>query len=65
MEEMSIFFEKFFTPEQEKVKLDRKNKVILSDSFKDVIIPMEDIEYFSYDRNQKNLLLLLMEIPIS
>ena len=41
-----IFFEKFFTPEQEKVKLDRKNKVILSDSFKDVIIPMEDIEYF-------------------
>ena len=34
-----IFFEKFFTPEQEKVK--------------DVIIPMEDIEYFSYDRNQK------------
>ncbi|AVQ27288.1 LytTR family transcriptional regulator [Fusobacterium ulcerans] len=48
-----IFFEKFFTPEQEKVKLDRKNKVILSDSFKDVIIPMEDIEYFSYDRNQK------------
>ena len=47
------FLKKFFTPEQEKVKLDRKNKVILSDSFKDVIIPMEDIEYFSYDRNQK------------
>lgn len=48
-----IFFEKFFTQESPKEKLDGRNKVILSDSFKDVIIPMEDIEYFSYDRNQK------------
>lgn len=48
-----IFFEKFFTEKLDKVKLNKRNKVILSDSFKDVIIPMEDIEYFSYDRNQK------------
>lgn len=48
-----IFFEKFFTEKLDKVKLNKQNKVILSDSFKDVIIPMEDIEYFSYDRNQK------------
>lgn len=48
-----IFFEKFFTEKLDKVKLNKRNKVILSDSFKDVIIPIEDIEYFSYDRNQK------------
>ncbi|MDU1910485.1 LytTR family DNA-binding domain-containing protein [Fusobacterium sp.] len=48
-----IFFEKFFIEKLDKVKLDKRNKVILSDSFKDVVIPMEDIEYFSYDRNQK------------
>ena len=48
-----IFFEKFFTEKLDKVKLNKRNKVILSDRFKDVIIPMEDIEYFSYDRNQK------------
>lgn len=48
-----IFFEKFFAEKLDKVKLNKRNKVILSDSFKDVIIPMEDIEYFSYDRNQK------------
>lgn len=48
-----IFFEKFFTEEPDKIKLDGRNKVILSDSFKDVIIPVGDIEYFSYDRNQK------------
>ena len=40
-----IFFEKFFTEKLDKVKLNKRNKVILSDSFKDVIIPMEDIEY--------------------
>ena len=51
-----IFFEKFFTEKLDKVKLNKRNKVILSDSFKDVIIPMEDIEYFSYDRNQKKSL---------
>ncbi len=48
-----IFFEKFFAEKLDKIRLDKRNKVILSDSFKDVIIPMEDIEYFSYDRNQK------------
>lgn len=48
-----IFFEKFFAEKLDKVKLNKRNKVILSDSFKDVIIPMGDIEYFSYDRNQK------------
>lgn len=48
-----IFFEKFLTDEPDKIKLDGRNKVILSDSFKDVIIPVGDIEYFSYDRNQK------------
>lgn len=59
-----IFLEKLLIEKQDRIKLDKRNKVILSDSFKDVIIPMEDIEYFSYDRNQKNLLLLLMEILI-
>lgn len=48
-----IFLEKLLIEKQDRIKLDKRNKVILSDSFKDVIIPMEDIEYFSYDRNQK------------
>lgn len=30
-----------------------KSRVILSDSFKDLITPLENIEYFSYDRNLK------------
>ena len=48
-----IFLEKLLIEKQDRIKLEKRNKVILSDSFKDVIIPMEDIEYFSYDRNQK------------
>ena len=48
-----IFLEKLLIEKKEREKIDKRNKVILSDSFKDVIIPMEDIEYFSYDRNQK------------
>ncbi len=47
-----IYFENF-TSVSEEGTVSVKEKIILSDSFKDLVTPLKDIEYFSYDRNLK------------
>lgn len=47
-----IYFENF-TSVSEEGTVAAKEKIILSDSFKDLVTPLKDIEYFSYDRNLK------------
>lgn len=37
-----------------------QNKIILSDSFKELITPIKNIEYFSYDRNLKKSFAVVM-----
>lgn len=47
-----IYLENFLLTKSSNITTE-KNRVILSDSFKDLITPLENIEYFSYDRNLK------------
>ena len=47
-----IYLENFVS-ESPLSSISEKSKIILSDSFKDLITPLENIEYFSYDRNLK------------
>ncbi len=47
-----IYLENFISVSDEGM-VTSKGKIILSDSFKDLVTPLEDIEYFSYDRNLK------------
>lgn len=47
-----IYIENFVSAKNSTITTE-KSKVILSDSFKDLVTPLENIEYFSYDRNLK------------
>ena len=49
-----------FTEKENIFSFSSQNKVILSDSFKELITPIKNIEYFSYDRNLKKSFAVVM-----
>ncbi|GLI55051.1 hypothetical protein PM10SUCC1_05660 [Propionigenium maris DSM 9537] len=53
MREEYVFLDNFIDEFTEKNKLNYRDKIVLSDSFKEVVTPLEDIEYFSYNRTLK------------
>ena len=53
MREEYIFLDDFIDEFTEKNKLNYRDKIVLSDSFKEVVTPLQDIEYFSYNRTLK------------